>query len=148
MISIPGSLSPLSSSWWCHPPLQNLPGMPDTRPKIYSFIDCSTQSRLQSVLGMRFSYVERNYKLLLTSPYSFNQHFTYLRTFVKHFPFRVEFIRVWKSSCPEGSGDGVLVLSRIHLHCTRRFIRTTVARRGYALTEKYRKTDLLKQHDT
>ena len=40
------------------------------------------------------------------------------------------------------------MLSRIHLHCTRRFIRTTVARRGYALTEKYRKTDLLKQQDT
>ena len=37
-------------------------GMPDTRPKIQSFNQrCPIQSRLQSVLGMRPFYVERNY---------------------------------------------------------------------------------------
>ena len=42
-------------------PLQNLRGMPDTRPKIHSFNQrFPIQSRLQSVLGVRSFYVERN----------------------------------------------------------------------------------------
>ena len=39
----------------------NLRGVLDTHPKIHSFIQrCPTQSRLQSVLGVRSFYVERN----------------------------------------------------------------------------------------
>ena len=42
------------------PPLQNLRGMPGTRPKIHSFVDCPIQFRLQTQLGVRSFYVERN----------------------------------------------------------------------------------------
>ena len=59
MISIPGSLSFAKLVMMSSGPA-NLRGMPDTRPKIHSFLDCPIQSRFQSVLGVRSFYVERN----------------------------------------------------------------------------------------
>ena len=55
MISIPGSLS-FAKLVMMSSALQNLRGMPDTRPNhslICSFVECPIQSRLQSVLGVR-----------------------------------------------------------------------------------------------
>ena len=61
MISIPGSLSFAKLVMMSSAPAKSA-GMPDARPKIYSLNQrCPIQSRLQSVLGVRFSfYVERN----------------------------------------------------------------------------------------
>ena len=59
MISILGSLS-FAKLVMSRLPLRNLQGMPDTRPKIHSFVYCLIQSRLQSGLQVRSFYVERN----------------------------------------------------------------------------------------
>ena len=63
MISIPGSLYFVMSS--AAPAKENLRGMPDTRPKIHPLIHsgnqrCPMHSRLQSVLVVSSSFVERS----------------------------------------------------------------------------------------
>ena len=67
------ALSPLPSWWWCHPPLQNLRGIQDTCPKIRSFTESTlSHTRLQSVLGVRSYYVERNKFVYLLSLFIFS----------------------------------------------------------------------------
>ena len=59
MISIPGSLSFAKLVMMPSAPA-NSAGMPDTLPKIHSFVYCPIQSLLQTKLGVRSFYVERN----------------------------------------------------------------------------------------
>ena len=65
MISIPGSLSFAKLVMMSSAPAKSA-GMPDTRPKIHSFVDCPRQSRLQFVLLHSFC-VEHNNKLVSLS---------------------------------------------------------------------------------